>query len=441
MSNPEVIDLIDSDGDDTIEVISEHHNNNNRDNLPLSQLHRPQQRNVIRLGSTGNAEDDDDGVEIVEERIDLQARRRQQERERERQSTTPGYMIHVPGGPIPAFTNEGSAEPERRSFQNARGPETGLHYRRPAFPASSDDAIRNRQREERLIHQGILRNRNPIFRDPRHLPVPHTPPLRNIRQRNNTSQRGPILRNGSRINFQWGNLGNLLFGDDDDDFDPTYRPGMIPPQFLGYPAGFQQFLAGAGAGFGAGGDNGGVDQHIMNLIEQRENQEADKKRSINENEASKYQRLCNEKIKTIKTPFSNKLDPEEEYVCLLCGVTLGEGIPKDFNGNIENIKLPILQEQNDVNAPYQAVNLVTDADRDLSKRIFMSTCGHTYCGRCVKNISTVKETLKELKRNKIIWKRNDQNIKNPFLYAPGKCCAPDCGVGLCARRRFTEVYI
>lgn len=418
MANREVIDLDDSDGEDDIQVISER----SREGTGASRSSDVRINNVIPVERYLNNNDNDDDVEIVEERINVPEI-----------PSTPSYVIHSPNGPIPVYENRegsGSAGPERRSFQNARGPIPAQSYRNPQEVAGRAEQMR---REEQIRAQNIIQARQgrpppPPVQRPRRAPpaqrrpvrgYPPLPPPRQMRNR-----RGP----GSSfldMMLQMDNFplafNSIFFNEEDDDDDPNFYPGMAFPHHHHHLH-----------------DDGGVDQHIMNIIEQRENQEADKKRNINESATKAYHDYCEEKIKSIKAPYTTTLDPEEDYVCILCGVTLGEGLPEEFRGNIKHTKLEKLQEENDVTAPYQALNLITDADRDLAKRIFISTCGHTYCGRCVKNISGVKAILKE-KKNK--FKKTDKDIDNPFIYAPSKCIAPGCNIGLVAKRRFNEIFV
>lgn len=411
MANTEVIDLLDSDAEDDIQVIYESNNESRSGSWPTDS----------RINHSSNVDcysvdddDDDDEVEIVEERINVPER------------PSPSYVIHSPNGPIPVYeNNQGPNEPERRSFQNASGPAPVQNFRNPQ--QLSDRAIRMRRQEQIRTHNNIQARQGGTS--------PRPPPSHFIRQQPQPLVQHPMLRRRSRrgvpnastpllhMMLHMGNypmaFNNLFFNDnDDEEDDPNFYPGMMFP--------------------GESHDHASVDQHIMGIIEQRENQEADKKRSINENATKQYQKISEDKIANIKAPFTTTIDPEEDYVCILCGVTLGEGISDDFRGNVIHSKLEQLQEENDVRAPYQALNLVTDADRDLSKRIFMSTCGHTYCGRCVKNISNVKSILKE---KKVKFKRTDNNIDNPFVYAPSKCIALNCGIGLGARRRFNEIFV
>ncbi|CAM9021447.1 unnamed protein product [Wickerhamomyces anomalus] len=140
MANREVIDLDDSDGEDDIQVISER----SREGTGASRSSDVRINNVIPVERYLNNNDNDDDVEIVEERINVPEI-----------PSTPSYVIHSPNGPIPVYENRegsGSAGPERRSFQNARGPIPTQSYRNPQEVAGRAEQMR---REEQIRAQNI----------------------------------------------------------------------------------------------------------------------------------------------------------------------------------------------------------------------------------------------------------------------------------------------
>lgn len=182
-----------------------------------------------------------------------------------------------------------------------------------------------------------------------------------------------------------------------------------------------------------------IDQGILNLIERREEAERDRVISKNLLAVEGVEKDLNQRLENLPQPFTSTIKEDEDYVCPLCNVVLGEGIPELFVGNKQKLELSDLQSSNDCKAPYEAMNLVTDADRDLSKRVFVSTCGHTYCGRCVRNFSSVKS---HLKNSKFVKKRKTENdIENPFVYAPSRCTVDGCNATMVAKKRFHEVYL
>ncbi|CDR41018.1 CYFA0S06e00298g1_1 [Cyberlindnera fabianii] len=178
---------------------------------------------------------------------------------------------------------------------------------------------------------------------------------------------------------------------------------------------------------------------VMAAIQASEERVINKKIEVNYEATKKVQSDIQDRINNIKEPYTCAISEDEEYACVLCGVTLGGGIPSDFAPPKLTKPLAALQEKNDVQAPYEAMKLVTDVDRDLSKRIFSARCGHTYCGRCVKNISNVKGSMKEVRKKGI--KRTDNVIDNPFVYAPLKCVGGDCQQRLGGRTAFFELFL
>lgn len=376
MVDPVVIDLSDSDPEDDVQVVYERREGRRANNGSNPSIINNTRR---RLNPPSQNDGDDDDVQIMEERIAVP----------ERPPAVERPLLHVPGGAIP-LAIEGPVQRERRSFQNARGPVEPHRFRSPDHVS-----VRAQQRRR----QAQLRAREYIQQE---LARAHELDLHNQAQFERN-------RDYHRYNaFE----------------DPDFFPGMFIFQGHGDYPGNNAFDQ--------------VDQHIMNIIEQREREETEKKILRNTSATENHKKTRFAQIEQIKSPFTTKIDTEEDYVCTLCGVTLGEGVPNDFKGNVSNTLLPVLQEQNDVQAPYQAISMVTDADRDLSKRIFMSTCGHTYCGRCVKNISNIGAVLKKMKPKP---KSTDNSIGNPYIYAPPKCVGPDCKVNLRSRTRFWEVFI
>lgn len=220
--------------------------------------------------------------------------------------------------------------------------------------------------------------------------------------------------------------------DDDDDDDEDYYP--LGPYITMRGPGVELLNHHIRQPFG--GDD--VPQDLMDIIQQREEQEFERKSHKNLDGTVGAQEALGVVIAGIKEPFTTKIDTNEDYVCCLCCVTLGEGIPESFTGNREHRPLAALQEAEDVHAPYRAMNMVTDGDRDLSKRIFMSGCGHTYCGRCVRNISSVKSLVKAMKHK---YKRTDNDIESPFVFAPSKCVGPSCEKRLTGKKAFVELFL
>jgi hypothetical protein len=317
-----------------------------------------------------------------------------------------GVTIQLPDGPL-LIPGEEEPAPERASFANAMNP-VRLRLRRAA---PTRRQTRNAERQDRRwMEQRLIQRR--ALQEQRHMEE-----LRTMEQQgrltHNIHTRQPFMFNMFRFFQEYGH-GNDYDEDDDPDYHPRLRLNW-------------------------GTDNGDqVSQELLDMIQRREDAEFDRKRSRNLDNTTSVQKEMDRRISLIKEPFTTKIDPEEEYVCCLCAVKLGEGLPQDFSGNKLRKPLAALQEQDDVQAPYRAMDLITDADRDLSKRIFIAACGHTYCGRCVKNISGVRAALKESKKK---FRKAENDIKNPFIYAPGSCVGPGCMKRLMGKKAFVEMFL
>ncbi|KAH3678314.1 hypothetical protein WICMUC_001595 [Wickerhamomyces mucosus] len=337
----------------------------------------------------------------------------------ERVETSSGLVIFAPNNQY-VIQGDPPNEPERRSFSNV---------------ANDSSPIRSTQ-TQRL--RAAREERERITRERRESQV-----RREQAARDRQARRAPRRTSHARYPFGYGLIANImnplrirnqeLFDFNDDDYDEDEDPDFFPGMVLSGFSGFEHFRR------NPTDYDDRVGQDILNMIEQRESVEFDNKTKKNLDSTKSLQNQISDKAASIHDPFTTKIDTEEEYVCPLCGVTLGQGIPETFKGNILNEPLPKLQELHEVQAPYQACNLITEVDRDLSKRIFIAGCGHTYCGRCVKNITNVKETLQS---KKLKMKKTDNLIENPYVYAPSKCVAPDCEHSLrIGKRRFNEVFL
>lgn len=134
--------------------------------------------------------------------------------------------------------------------------------------------------------------------------------------------------------------------------------------------------------------------------------------------------------------YTNNIAPDTNLLCELCGVVLGEGIPADFKPDSKyDDELPAHAERFRVNAPWFCIRQCFSVDIQLSKRVFMAKCGHTFCGRCIKNIGNRPPG----RRSK---KKEEFSIMNPQISAPRKCPAAECGNTFNkSKRTFTELYL
>ncbi|RLV95772.1 E3 ubiquitin-protein ligase complex SLX5-SLX8 subunit SLX5 [Spathaspora sp. JA1] len=132
------------------------------------------------------------------------------------------------------------------------------------------------------------------------------------------------------------------------------------------------------------------------------------------------------------TSHTSTIKADMNLVCELCGTVLGEGIPEDFSGDPEyNENFEKFTNQYQVQAPWFCTYPMTQVDKELSKRIFVAKCGHTFCGRCVKNIGNRPRRTKAT--------RSGLTILNPSIFAPFKCPESKCNKKF-SGKSFTEIY-
>lgn len=176
------------------------------------------------------------------------------------------------------------------------------------------------------------------------------------------------------------------------------------------------------------------ERSIMNVIE-RDNERALDRKLQDEN---KYNRKAlkekKDQIKREVPGYTSDVKSDENVGCELCGITLGEGIPEDFKATSQyNLGLEKYIEQFNVRAPWFCFKTLTDVDKELSKRVFLSKCGHLYCGRCIKNIGN--RPRRRLRKEERVL-----TIENPDICSPVKCPSLGCAHTFKGKRSFTELY-
>jgi hypothetical protein len=357
-------------------------------------------------------------------------------------------IFHTPDGSMVIRGDESVRE--RRSFENqnvVRQPSRSAHHR-PLRAGSRYHSLNRRNNNSNNNNN----NNNTRSNLPTGRPIAVTP---NARRRQEDEDYWNRYHSHIEREYPgWGGDGYSGGGDDDfvdegededeDEDDPDYNGyfGDYENEALARNL-FDSFSREILLNLGRAGHlsvrsasgNGEIPENVMQMIEQTERNDFDLKQKSNLNATYKIENSLLAKATRVRTPFTVSIEEDEEYVCLLCGVVLGVGIPDSFKR--DDSPLEQLQEKSDVQAPYQAVKLVTDADRDFSKRIFIARCGHTYCGRCVRNITSVREVLKQSKKK---VKKNEKSITNPFIYAPLKCVGDECKAPFRAKIPFNEIF-
>lgn len=195
-----------------------------------------------------------------------------------------------------------------------------------------------------------------------------------------------------------------------------------------------QLLLGSGEFPGFEDNNfSSMNRSIMERIERDNEQEMDR-RLESENKFNRKTLLDKKaQIKREVKGYTNDIHKDANLGCELCGITLGEGIPEDFKTNIKyNQDYAKYQEEFGVAAPWFCSLQITDVDKDLSKRVFLSKCGHIYCGRCIKNIGN-RPRGKNSKKKLL-------SMENPAIYAPSSCPAVGCEHKFRGKKSFIELF-
>lgn len=201
-----------------------------------------------------------------------------------------------------------------------------------------------------------------------------------------------------------------------------------------------------------------VPENIMRILqsrdEERENERIRNRNSIATTERKKMAK--NSRVEnSLKKKFSNDLGEENHNdVCVLCGTTFLQGIPTNYNeipdDNAEKEKevKDLLKEG--FRSPWRSWEKFTNIEIDLSKKVFFSSCGHMYCGRCVNNIMrfrglSIKQRKDELKKvkngNSDRINASQMDFENPGFSAPLKCVADGCNKRFCGKTPFNELYV
>lgn len=205
-------------------------------------------------------------------------------------------------------------------------------------------------------------------------------------------------------------------------------------------------------------------QNIINIIQQREEREKD----VKIKELTNKNKVLEEKIihesKYLPEGYNSNFNPDIEKaieldndndneqdennvdssfqeipICNLCGVELGAGIPNEFIGiSIDDKKILFdnLVIKYNSPCPYQSLSKPSQLDRDLSKRTFISKCGHVFCGRCFTRIGNAKGN-KKLSKKKLLELKGPSNPNN---YGPRFCPAKDCDAIIRAKGKLKEIY-
>ncbi|BAP69387.1 e3 ubiquitin-protein ligase complex SLX5-SLX8 subunit SLX5 [Kluyveromyces marxianus] len=294
--------------------------------------------------------------------------------------------------------------------------------------------------------------------------------------RRSASRRGMAQYGGLNGDSRDSNLyQEMLFGLEDEDenyYNSSHEDGT---NFTGGPQALQRIISNTvnrrlgnlPFGLYEDGDDAANTELIIRMIQEREERDASlRTKKLNENTKSHQQRYidkANQLPEGYSASFSTtpmmkmtleKEGKEEQVlvtddvaaktyidipVCALCGVELGVGIPDDFKGIAESdkgVSFEALQSRYKIHCPYQTLARPTQVDRDLSRRTYISSCGHTFCGRCQVRIKNARD-ISAKDKNKMKYTRGPSHPDN---YGPKICPAEGCCSKLRNKGIMREVY-
>lgn len=389
--------------------------------------------------NSNSSNDVDDEIQFVGERElpDLQILQ-----------STPGYELHTPSGPL--FVPTTAPHEIRRAGARSRASLGGNRVRntnahsflglvRPNGRSTpSQETLPQRQLEANQRAREAAGNTvaDRVRRRPQRTSVRIGNEGRNVRPRNH-----PILslEGLQAYSNMYRFLHSLGFRDD----------SMAFQEFGGFP-----WMSGDVEA----GDGSDVPANVMRILqsrdEERENQRIQTRNNIATTERNKKAKEARVEVQYRKK-FSNNLgEAGQNDVCVLCGITLLEGIPENcFDESAEKRETDVkkLVKEGFI-SPWRAWARFTKIELDLSKKVFFGTCGHMYCGRCVNNIMrfrglTARQRKDEL--NKTTKERKDldrvsawdQDFENPAFSAPLKCIADGCTKRFTGKTPFNELYV
>lgn len=464
--------LITSDTEDN-DIVEESNNtdtnNTLRFDMPLSadqesirnaqNTQRRVLRNLVNRSNSGNENDssfqmysqhghnnydadNDDDIEVVAERDvpDVQIL--------QTGPATPGYELHTPSGPlfVPTDpdeirtvgvrnrTNMQGTDESRHSDTRSRShsPTLSSFVRAMAGSASTRQQALRRQREFRRQQLEANRRARDAAAGTVAGRVQRRRPRTSVRPSNPSTTIGP--REPPRLMFDGIRAYSTIF---------RFLESMEFPL----------------SGVDMDASNGDVPENIMRILQDRDEQrENDRIRSRTNIATGEKKKMAKDSriSGTMKKKYSNNLGEENQNdVCVLCGITLLQGIPADYNSeeklNKRDEEIKDLVKEG-FQSPWRAWEKFSNMELDLSKKVFFAPCGHMYCGRCVNNIMKYrsltarqrKDELKKTKNGKGDLSRvsaTGMDFENPGFSAPLKCVADECTKRFVGKTPFNELYV
>ena len=308
-----------------------------------------------------------------------------------------------------------------------------------------------RDRETTALNSSRQRGRNTTSRAPRRSYLelaanetsnlssfPHQPPI-NSTEHSLHSRRGVGNRNGRVRRQQSRHIDSPPFLDDHPFLSDVTTPVPRELRFLGntyHDVGLALDNL-MDSSYTPGGFNAAIERSIMQRIDEDNNRTIDRRLAQETNYNKKTKNEIEKKMANQDEGHTSIIKSNENLVCELCNIILGEGVSEDFHGDSRyNEKFSHHCETYNCQAPWFCVYPFTKVDIELSKRIFVAKCGHLFCGRCVKNIGNRPKIRRKSKTN---GGGGDVSILNPKFYAPSTCPELQCQKKFLAKS-FTEVY-
>lgn len=434
-----------------------------------------QQRRQRQQQRDGATVDDTDEVQFVAERPvpDIQIL---SSRETERVRASPGFDLYTPSGPL--FVPVESEEQTRRgggrvhmtlgrdngdSSDDGRGGRVSSNSRfwRPVRDnRASQQQLRERQMEaNRRARAAAAAAQTPSIADRVHSRSTRRPAPASSNEHRNVRPRLTHEMTNNHIAAANSGVFHLLSTLAPHNARVAAAMNMFESmgarQIFGHRFYMPTAFEAQDGMTGMGGDltSDEIPDHVMRILQSRD-EEREAQRVSARTKLANAERDKKAKDAAIpaelRSEYSNNLGEDGHTdICVLCGVTLLEGIPEK-NTDIENRDDEIKQfVKEGIISPWQAWRKCSKEDIGLSKKVFFGTCGHIYCGRCVSNIMkfrglTARQRRDALNKERIVSKDRvsaaTTDFENPAFSAPLKCIAKNCGKKFAGQTPFNELY-
>lgn len=445
--------------------------------VEIDIIHVNDDGNVVNLANSNddiqpntNIIDDNDDVQFVSERqapdIEILS-----------SNPNPGFQLYTPSGSLfvpvdsPSETRRGGGRYTMGLGSPPRIPPPSALRNFSSFMRPDHDATRNQERLRQRQREANRRARDAAIADSTRrrvggVTVADRISMRSQRRRSvdtgTTSERNVRPRlthdqshnHSSFANSEEFRLIQALSMRANNDL-PTFESIAFDAETF-IETGFAPYFGNLGSS--------GVDEipaNIMRILQSRDEQK-EEERISSRTKIANAERIKKSKLSKVseqnKSQYSNDLGGEDrKEVCVLCGVDLVEGIPKQYeekDGKYEVTKEKDIKQLIDegFRLPWNLMDRYTPVEIDLSKKVYFCNCGHIYCGRCVRNIISFKSMNAKERRaekNKIKGELanydkltiEELNMRKSSQWAPIKCVGKDCDKAFSGKKPFTAMYL